>query len=81
MKKNLVFVATLEDKGYVVILRRDKAYLKHLASRCMKQIDVKMKNLYLLQVEIGATLSCKVGSAPSRDVRVEESITLRESLE
>eukprot|EP00253_Pinus_taeda_P030288 PITA_30288 len=49
--KNLVSVATLEDKGYNVIFNRGKAYLQHLASKCKKQIGVRMKNLYKLQVK------------------------------
>ena len=36
LKKNLVLLATLEDKGYEVILNKGKAYLKHLASRLVK---------------------------------------------
>jgi len=36
LKKNLVLVATLEDKGYGVIFNRDKAYLKHLAFGLVK---------------------------------------------
>jgi len=32
LKENLVFVATLEDKGYYVIFSKGKSYLKNLAS-------------------------------------------------
>lgn len=65
MKKNLVSVVVLEDKGYEVIFSRGKAYsrLKHLASGTIKQIGVRMKNLYRLQVETCAALSSKARCA------------------
>lgn len=68
LTKNLVSVATLEDKGYDVIFNRGKAYLKHLAFGSMKQIGVRMKNLYRLQVETCATLSNKAYGEQSKDV-------------
>lgn len=80
LKRNLVSVTTLEDKGYDVIFSRGKAYLKHLTYGCKKQIVVRKKNLYLLQFETGTTLSSNIGSAQSRDMRVEESKVLREFL-
>jgi len=80
LKKSLASVATLEEKGYDVIFNKGKAYLKHIAFKCAKQIGVRMKNLYLLQVETDTTLSNKIGSMQSRDVRFEESRVLRESL-
>ena len=61
--QNLVSTATHDDKGYHVIFRRGKAYLQHLASGCKKQIGVRVKNLYKLQLEIGATLSSKARSS------------------
>ena len=36
LKKNLVSVVILEDKGYDVTFSRGKAYLQHLASVCKK---------------------------------------------
>jgi len=48
LKKNLVFVSTLEDKGYVIIFNRCKDYLKHLAYGSMKKIGVRINNLYRL---------------------------------
>lgn len=56
LKKNLVFVSTPEDKGYDVIFSKGKPYLKHLASGAMKQIGVRVKNLYKLQVETEVAL-------------------------
>jgi len=63
LRQNLVSVATLEDKGCDIIFSRDKAYFHHLASGCKKQIGVRVKNLYKLQVETGAACSNKAGSA------------------
>lgn len=71
LRKNLVSVATLEDEGYDIIFSRGKAYLQHLVSGCKKQISVRVKNLYKLQVETIAALSSKAGSAQSREVMVE----------
>lgn len=48
LKKNLFSVATLEDKGYDVILSRGKSCLKYLTSGSAKKIGVRMKNLYRL---------------------------------
>ncbi len=72
LRKNLVSVAILKDKRYDVIFRRGKAYLQHLAYGCKKQIGLRVKNLYKLQVETGATLSSKVGSAQSIEGMVEQ---------
>eukprot|EP00253_Pinus_taeda_P012830 PITA_12830 len=76
LKKNLVLVATLNDKEYDVIFNRGKAYLKHLASGSVKQIGVNMKNLYRLQVETCATLSNKVDGEQSRDTLAQVHGTL-----
>lgn len=81
LKQNIVSVVTLEDKGYDFIFNIGKDYIQHLAFVCKKQIGVRKKNLYKLQVETSAALSRKVGRVQSREVMVEEGITLRESLE
>jgi len=59
LKKNLVSVATLEDKVYDVIFSRGKANPKHLDFGAVKQIVVRVKNLYMLQVETCGALSNK----------------------
>lgn len=51
LKKNLVLVAMLEGRGYDVIFRKGKAFLSHIASGKWKQIEVRVKNLYKLDVE------------------------------
>ena len=55
--------------------------LKQNLILCVKQIGLKMKNLYKFQLETGAALSSKARSAQSREVMVEKSRALRESLE
>ena len=59
LKKNLVFVVVLEDKGYDVVFSRGKAYMKHVATGKVKQIGVWVKNLYKLEVVACAALSGK----------------------
>lgn len=51
MKKNIVFIDVLEDKGYDVVFSRGKAYLKHVATGQVKQIGVRVKNIYKLEVD------------------------------
>jgi len=44
LKKNLIFVAVLEDIRYDVVLSKGKSLLKHVANAQVKQIDVRAKN-------------------------------------
>lgn len=50
LKKKLVFVVVLEDRGYDVVFNKGKAYLKHVSTRKVKQIGVRVKNIYKLEV-------------------------------
>ena len=50
LKKNLVSVMVLEDRGYNVIFRKGKAFLHHIATRQVKNIRIQIKNLYKLDV-------------------------------
>eukprot|EP00253_Pinus_taeda_P003058 PITA_03058 len=59
LKKNLVFVATLADRGYDVIFLRGKAFLRHIATGQVKKIGIRVKNLYKLEVKERAALSTK----------------------
>jgi len=40
LKKNLVFVAMLEDRGYNVIFSKGKAFLRHVATGQVKRMGV-----------------------------------------
>ena len=51
LRKNIVFVAVLEDRDYDVMFRKGKVFLKHIATRKLKQIVVRIKNWYALKVE------------------------------
>jgi len=45
LKKNLVSVAMLEDKGYNVVFSKGKAFLRHIAMGHTKRIGIRVKNL------------------------------------
>jgi len=68
LKKNCVFIAVLEDRGYAVTFSKGKAFLRHITTRHMNQIGVCVKNLYKLDVEDYAALSTKVEKVQSCDV-------------
>ena len=72
LKKNLVSVAILEDRGYDVIFSKGKVFLRHIVMRQMKQIAVRVKNLYALEVED----ACK---ALRRKAKVRDLVVERES--
>eukprot|EP00253_Pinus_taeda_P023730 PITA_23730 len=49
LKKNLVFVSMLEDRGYDVIFSKGKVFLQHIATGQVKKIGILVKNLYQLE--------------------------------
>ena len=51
LKKNLVSVTMLEEKGYDVVFSKGKEFLRHIATGQTKRIWVRVKNLYTLEVE------------------------------
>jgi hypothetical protein len=51
LKKNLVSVAMLEDRGYDVVFSSGKSYLQHKATGQVKKIGIQVKNLYMLEVD------------------------------
>ena len=48
LKKNLVSVIMLEDKGYDVVFSEGKAFLRHKTMGQTKKIGIRVKNLYKL---------------------------------
>eukprot|EP00253_Pinus_taeda_P013713 PITA_13713 len=48
LKKNLVSITMLEDKGYDVVFSKGKVFLRHITMGQVKQIDSRVKNLYAL---------------------------------
>ena len=59
LKKNLVSIAILEDRGYDVVFSEGKAFLHHKATRQVKNIGIRVKNIYKLDVDGCATLMVK----------------------
>jgi hypothetical protein len=58
----------LEDHGYDVIFNKGKDFLETYPMGQVKQIGVRVKNLYKLDVEDCATLSTKAEKVQSRDI-------------
>ena len=51
LKRNLVLIAMLEDRGYDVFFSKGKVFLRHIITRQVKQIGSRVKNLYALKVQ------------------------------
>ena len=68
LKKNLVSVTMLEDKGYDVLFYKGKAFLRHIDTDQTKRIGIRVKNLYKLEVDDFATLSTKAEFVQSQDI-------------
>jgi len=68
LKKNLVSVAMLEDKGYDFFFSKGKAFLRHIATGQTKRIGIRVRNLYKLEVDDCVALSTKVELVQSQDI-------------
>jgi hypothetical protein len=51
LRKNLVSFSMLEDRGYDVVFSSGKSYLRHKATGQVKKIGIRVKNLYMLEVD------------------------------
>ena len=51
LKRNLVSIAMLEDRGYGVVFSKGRVFLRHIITRQVKQIGLRVKNLYALEVQ------------------------------
>jgi len=69
LKKNLISVAMLEDKGYDVVFSEGKAFLRSKTTGETRKIGVRVKYLYQLHVDDCASMACKVEGLVSRDDR------------
>jgi len=67
LKKNLISVAMLEDKGYDVVFSKGKAFLRHKTTGQTRRIGIQVKNIYQLQVDGCAVMAGKVEGVVSRD--------------
>ena len=67
LKKNLISVVMLEDKGYDVVFSEEKAFLRSKATGETRRIGVLVKNLDQLKVDGCATMAGKAKGVVSRD--------------
>ena len=68
LKKNLISIAVLEDRGYDMIFNKGKTFLRHISTRKVKKIEVCVKNLYKLDVEDCVALKTKEEKVQGHDV-------------
>eukprot|EP00253_Pinus_taeda_P032069 PITA_32069 len=59
LKKNLIFVAMLEDKGYDVVFSKGKSFLRSKTNGETRKIGVRVRNLYQLHVDGCAAMAGK----------------------
>jgi len=59
VKKILIFIDVMEDRGYDVVFSKGKAFTRHVATGKVKLIGVRVKNIYKLEVEAFVALSSK----------------------
>ena len=67
LKKNLVSVAMLEDRGYDIVFSNGKAFLWHKTMGQTKRIGIQVKNLYKLDVYGYAAMMGKSEEVVSQD--------------
>ena len=67
LKKNLVSIAMLEDRGYDVVFSDGKYFLRHKTMGQAKRIGIRVNNLYKLEVDGCATMMGKVQKVVSWD--------------
>ena len=51
IKKNRVSITVLEYRSYDVIFSKGKVFLRHIATEEVKQINVRVNNMYSLEVQ------------------------------
>lgn len=61
LEKNLISIALLEDRGYDVTFNKGKAFLKHVATRKVKHVGVRVKNIYKLEVYLSMHVAIPLG--------------------
>eukprot|EP00253_Pinus_taeda_P019110 PITA_19110 len=65
LKKNLISVEMLEDKGYDVVFSEGKAFLHSKTTGETQKIGAQVKNLYQLHVDGCSVMACKAEGAIS----------------
>ena len=51
LKKNLILVTMLEDKGYDVVFSEGKVFLQYKEIGKFKKVGIRAKNLYRLEID------------------------------
>ena len=67
LKKNLVSDAMLEDRGYDVVSSEGKYFLRHKTTGKAKNIGIRVKNIYKLDVDGCTKFMGKANKVVSRD--------------
>eukprot|EP00253_Pinus_taeda_P030443 PITA_30443 len=67
LKKNLISVVMLEDKGYDVVFSEGKAFMHSKTTGETRKIGVRVKNLYQLHVDGCSVMACKAEGVVSQD--------------
>ena len=67
LKKNLISVVMLEDKGYDVVFSEGKAFLRSKTTGETRKIGVRVRNLYQLHVDGCAAMAGKAEGLVSWD--------------
>ena len=78
LTKNLIFVAVLENRGYDVIFSKGKVFLRHIATGQVKEISVRVKNMY--KIEVGECVAFR-SKEWIRDIVVEREHDLALKME
>lgn len=61
LKKKLIFVAIVEDKGYDVVFSKGKEFFKHVVIGKVKWIGVRVENIYSLEVDFSMYVAIPLG--------------------
>ena len=61
LKKNLISVTMLEDRGYDVVFSEGNFFLRHKATGQAKKVWIRVKNLYRLDVDVISTKLPTIG--------------------
>ena len=67
LKKNVVSVAMLEDRGYDVVFSEGKVLMRHKTKGQAKKLGIRIKNLYKVDVDGCASLMGKADKVVSQD--------------
>eukprot|EP00253_Pinus_taeda_P035655 PITA_35655 len=67
LMKDLVSISMLENRGYDVIFSKVKAFFQYIVMGPVKNIGIRVQNLYKIEVEDCVNLSTKVETMFSRD--------------